>query len=276
MDVYGIIGDPVEHALSPVIHRAAFAELGLEAAFHRFPVAEGDVADAVRGAGTLGMAGLVATMPHKETVAGLDCLDTEGTAARIGAANTIDLRERRAINTDGAGAARALVEAGVSLPGTRVLVLGAGGAGKPIAYELADRGATVDVANIERGPAEAVVDLIREDGGTASAHGLDAIPELLAEASVLVDATSVGMDEDESLVDPADLRTDLVVFDVVHTPLETRLLRDAAAVGATTIDGASLLLLQGVEAFEQWTGREAPVEVMETALRTHLAERGDP
>ncbi len=108
----------------------------------------------------------------------------------------------------------------------------------------------------------------------ASGHGLGDLNGLLADADVLVNATSVGMDEDETPV-PADaLHGDLAVLDAVYSPIETRLLRDAAAAGATTVDGAWMLLYQGVEAFELWTGRDAPVTAMNEALRAGLASDG--
>jgi len=104
----------------------------------------------------------------------------------------------------------------------------------------------------------------------ASGHGLEDLPNLLADATLLVNATSVGMDEDRSPV-PADaLHADLAVLDAVYSPIETRLLRDAAAAGAITVDGAWMLLFQGVEAFERWTGRDAPVDAMNAALRDRL------
>lgn len=273
MDVYGIIGDPVEHALSPVIHQKAFDVLDLDAVFHRFSVRTGDVREAVEGASALGIEGLTVTMPHKESVAELPFLETEDVAEQIGVVNTVDLANRRGYNTDGVGVVRALAENDVSIRGKRILLLGAGGAGKAIAYELACRDARVDIANIELPPAEAIVDVIRDSGGRATAKSLDEIPKLLPAADILINATSVGMNEDASLVSPRDLHEDLVVFDIVHTPIETRLLRDAAAVGSRTIDGASVLLFQGVKAFELWTGLDAPVDAMEEALRVHIAER---
>jgi shikimate dehydrogenase len=109
-----------------------------------------------------------------------------------------------------------------------------------------------------------------ETGGTATAHPLDALGDRLADADILVNATSVGMEENRSPVPRAALHADLTVLDAVYTPVETRLLREAAAVGAHTVDGAWMLLYQGVEAFERWTGRDAPVAVMNDALRSRL------
>ena len=141
----------------------------------------------------------------------------------------------------------------------------AGGAGRAAAFALRDADATVHVANRTVDRAETVA---ADAGGTA--HGLGELPALLPDADVLVNATTVGMESDESPV-PADaLHADLAVLDAVYAPLETRLLRDAAAAGATTVDGAWMLLFQGVAAFERWTGRDAPVGAMDAALRARL------
>jgi shikimate dehydrogenase len=181
--------------------------------------------------------------------------------------NTVDLSASppRGYNTDAAGLRRTFERHGVPLDGQTAVLVGAGGAARAAAVALADAGADLRVANRTVGRAE---QLAAEVG--ARAAGLDALPDLLADADLLVNATSVGMEEDASPV-PADaLHGGLVVFDAVYTPLETRLLRDAAAAGATTIDGAWMLLYQGVEAFERWTGRDAPVEEMNRALRDRL------
>ncbi|MFB6074379.1 MAG: shikimate dehydrogenase [Haloarculaceae archaeon] len=262
MDVYALIGDPVGHSLSPPMHEAAYEALGLDARYVTF---EPDAAGAaVRAADELGVAGLNVTIPFKQDV--LAAVEPDDLAARIGAVNTVDLTGERPTghNTDAAGAVRALREHDVALSGTAVVV-GAGGAGRAVAFGLADEGMRVRVANRTVERAE---DLAAAVGGTG--HGLDALPELLAEADVLVNCTSVGMEEDASPV-PADaLHGGLAVLDAVYAPVETRLLRDAAAAGATTVDGAWMLLYQGVAAFERWTGREAPVAAMNEALRSRL------
>jgi shikimate dehydrogenase len=265
MDVYGLIGNPVEHSLSPPMHEAAYEELGLDARYVTLEPDEGDAAEAIAAAETLGVAGLNVTIPFKQDV--LDAVEADDLAARIGAVNTVDFSGERPTghNTDAVGAVRALAHHGVDLTG-RAVVVGAGGAGRAVAFGLADEEMTVDIANRT---VEKATDLAAEVPG-ASGHGLDDLEALLADADVLVNATSVGMEEDRSPV-PADaLHGDLAVLDAVYTPIETRLLRDAAAAGAETVDGAWMLLFQGVEAFERWTGHAAPVEEMNAALRDRL------
>jgi shikimate dehydrogenase len=267
MQVFGLIGNPVGHSLSPPMHEAAYEELGIDARYVTLEPDRGDAAAAVRGADALGVAGLNVTIPFKE--AALPVVDPTPAAERIGAVNTVAFGEGepRGYNTDAVGARRALESAGAELAGETAVVVGAGGAGRAVAVGLADADATVRVANrtVERATAVAA-----DAGEGVSAHGLDDLPELTADASVLVNATSVGMGEDRSPVPSEALHGGLTVLDAVYDPLETRLLREAREAGAAVVDGAEMLLYQGAEAFETWTGEPAPVSAMDGALREHL------
>jgi shikimate dehydrogenase len=265
MDVYGLVGNPVEHSLSPPMHEAAYEELGLDARYVTFEPEPADLEAAIEGARALGVAGLNVTVPFKEAVRDLVAVDD--LAARVGAVNTVDFSgaEPTGHNTDVEGVRRAFSHHDVALADETAVVVGAGGAGRAAAVALDEAGVTVRVANRTVGRAEALA----ADVG-ATAHGLDELAQLLADADVLVNATTVGMESDESPV-PADaLHGDLAVLDAVYAPLETRLLRDARAAGATTVDGAWMLLFQGVAAFERWTGRDAPIDAMNAALRARL------
>jgi shikimate dehydrogenase len=264
MQVYGLLGNPVGHSLSPPMHEAGYEALGIDARYVTFEPAPEDLADALSGARALGVRGLNITIPFKERV--LELVEPDPLAARIGAVNTVDFGDAvRGYNTDAAGVVRAFTHNGVDLSGTAVVV-GAGGAGRAAAFALADEGLTVRIANrtVERAEALAA------DVPGASAHELRDLDELLADASVLVNATSVGMEGEKTPVPESALHDGLGVLDAVYRPVETRLLREARGVGAETVDGAWMLLFQGVEAFERWTGRDAPVEQMNDALRTHL------
>ena len=266
MQVYGLLGNPVGHTLSPAMHEAAYAELGMDARYLAFEPDPGDVREAVHGADALGIRGLNVTIPFKQDV--LAHVDPDDLAARIGAANTIDFSADppSGHNTDASGVLRALERHDVAVDGREAVVVGAGGAGRAVAFALADAGATVAIANRTEERAHDLAD----DVPGAAGHGLDDLGSLVPGADLLVNATSVGMEEDRSPV-PADaLHADLAVLDAVYRPLETRLLREAGARGATTVDGAWMLLFQGVEAFEIWTGREAPVDAMNGALRERL------
>ncbi len=270
MQVFGLIGNPVGHSLSPPMHEAAYDELGLDARYVTFEPPKGEGAAAVEAAATLGVQGLNVTIPFKEDV--LAAVEPADLAADVGAVNTVDFATDppTGYNTDTAGVVRALRHHDVELDGVAVVV-GAGGAGRAAAFALADEGMTVRVANrTEERAAVLVEDLDAATGVPATAHGLESLSHLLADADVLVNATSVGMEEDRSPVPETALHDGLAVLDAVYAPLETRLLREAAEVGATTVDGAWMLLYQGVEAFEIWTGEDAPVGRMNGSLRDHL------
>jgi shikimate dehydrogenase len=266
MDVYGLVGNPVGHSLSPPMHEAAYERLGLDARYVTFEPDPEDLADAIRGAEALGVAGLNVTIPFKQDV--LDLVDPDPLAERIGAVNTVDFGSSppRGYNTDAAGVRRAFEHHDVELAGADAVVVGAGGAGRAVAFALSDAGADVHVANRTVERAESLAAELPD----ATAGGLDSLAETVPDADVLVNATSVGMESDETPVPAAYLHDGLAVLDAVYSPLDTRLLRDARGAGATTVDGAWMLLFQGVVAFEQWTGRDAPVDAMNDALRSRL------
>ncbi len=268
MQVYGLIGNPVEHSLSPPMHEAAYDALDMDARYVTFEPDPERLETALDGADALGVAGLNVTIPFKQDV--LELVDPDDVARRIGAVNTVAFGDGggetpKGYNTDAAGVRRAFDHHGVELAGTDAVVVGAGGAGRAAAFSLSDAGASVHVANRTADRAASLAESV--PGATGG--GLDSL-DRVADADVLVNATSVGMESDDSPV-PADLlHADLAVLDAVYSPLDTRLLREAHEAGATTVDGAWMLLFQGVEAFERWTGRDAPVDAMNEALRAHL------
>lgn len=261
MDVYGLLGNPVGHSLSPPMHEAAYDALGIDARYVTFEPDPDDLEDALRGARALGIRGLNVTIPFKEDVLAL--VEPDSLAARIGAVNTIDVSENVGYNTDVAGVVRAFEHHDVTLSGTAAVV-GAGGAGRAASFALADRGMAVRIYNRTRTRAETLA----AEVPNASAHGLEGLA--LDGVDVLVNATSVGMESDETPIPAEMLHDELAVLDAVYRPVKTRLLREATEAGATTVDGAWMLLFQGVEAFERWTGRDAPVDDMNAALRAEL------
>ena len=268
MQVFGLLGNPVEHSLSPPMHEAAYDALGMDARYVTFEPARDAAIAAVGAADTLDIAGLNVTIPFKQDV--LNAVTPDDVAERVGAVNTIDFTGDRpqGYNTDVAGVERAFRHHDVGIDGRDAVVVGAGGAGRAVAFALADAGAAVHIANrtVER------AESLAADVPDATAGGLDT-RDRIREADLLVNATSVGMepDDDETPAPAEYLHADLAVLDAVYAPIETRLLREATEAGATTIDGAWMLLFQGVEAFERWTGRNAPVEAMNGALRAELS-----
>ncbi len=279
--VCGLIGDPVEHSLSPCFQNAAFQNRGIDFIYVVFKIEKGRLETAIAGMRSLGIFGLNVTMPYKiDVVQYLDELDE--TAKSIGSVNTILNKKGKLIGftTDGKGALEALKYNGVELPGKKVVVLGAGGASRSVSLTLAKEVKELVILNRTLGKAE---ELVKELKTTQAVNTSVKAEELnhhnaqqeLRNADILVNATSVGMRPHERLmpVDSSFLRSDLVVFDLVYEPLETRLLVEAKKKGATIIDGLTMLVFQGAISFETWTGVKAPVEVMMEAAVKEIAHR---
>ena len=273
-----VIGDPVEHSLSPCIQNAAFQHLGLDYVYVAFTVKKKALGEAILGVRSLGVFGLNVTMPHKvDIIPYLDGLDE--TAQRVGAVNTV-LNDMGLIgfNTDALGAMNAL-KAHEGNPGDKkVVILGAGGASRSISFAIAEEARELVILNRTPERAEALASRISSDMDRKVRWGMlsnDVLDEELMDADVLINATLVGMrpNDSETLVDRSLLREDMVVFDLVYNPLETRLLREAKSIGARTIDGLTMLVYQGAASFEIWTGRKAPVDFMIKAAREELEKR---
>ena len=268
--VCGVIGDPIEHTMSPVMHNAAFRELGLDYVYIAFRVKSEDLPRAIEGMRALGIRGLNVTIPHKVAVIPfLDELDP--LARKIGAVNTIvnDAGFLRGYNTDASGFLRALRDRGFEPEGKQVAILGAGGASRAISFVLAESGANLVILNRWQ-ELDWAEELARQINDTfkKEVKALESdeanLEAALDRADIVVNATSVGMSPhiDESPVPARLLRPDLAVFDIVYNPLKTRLATEAARAGAETVMGLDMLVWQGALSFEMWTGKEAPVELM--------------
>lgn len=267
-----VIGDPVRHSLSPVIHNAAFAACGLDWVFLACEVPEGRVPEALAGAVALGIEGISVTMPHKAPAA-VAVDELSETARLLGAVNCVARRGERLVghNTDGDGFVDALAsEAGWSPEGARCVVFGAGGAGRAVTLALADAGAAeVAVVNRTPGNAEAAAALAGERGRVAEA----------AEAGLfdlVVNATPLGMTGHRGAVlplEPALLHPGQILVDLVYEPAETHLLAAARDNGIRAFNGVRMLVHQAARAFELWTGMEAPTDAMAAATAEALARR---
>jgi shikimate dehydrogenase len=226
--VCGIIGDPIEHTMSPVMHNAAFQKLGLDFVYLPFQVKKEALSRAVDGVRALNIKGLNVTIPHKVAIIPfLDKLDP--LAEKIGAINTI--------------------------------------ASRAISFILAERGAHLVILNRQLARAEDLAQWITqvfEKDITALTLGEENLAKVLAKADILVNTTSVGMnpDIDKTPVPAGLLKPGLIVFDIVYNPVQTRLLKEAEAAGAKTINGLDMLVWQGAMAFEKWTGQKAPLDLM--------------
>ena len=277
--VCALIGDPVEHSLSPAMHNAAFKHLDLDYVYLAFKVGKEELRDAVNGVKALKIHGLNVTKPLKvEITTLLDRLDES--ALNIGAVNTVLRVGDKLIgyNTDCIGALEALREAGVNLEGMKAVILGAGGAARAVAFAVAPKVKELVILNRTVTKAESLSrDLKRRLGVDVRFGGLSEVEkeEELKDADLLINATSVGMKPNENLspVSPNLLKPDLTVFDLVYNPVETKLLKDAKKVGAKVVDGLSMLLFQGAAAFSIWTDRDPPLKVMREALKSALEEK---
>jgi shikimate dehydrogenase len=268
--VCGVIGDPIEHTMSPVMHNTAFSALGLDYVYVAFRVKSEELAGAIKGMRALNIRGLNVTIPHKVSIIPLlDNLDP--LAEKIGAVNTIVNKNGvlTGYNTDASGFLQALRDKGFEPKGKKVAILGAGGAARAISFILAEREANLVILNRleELDWAEELARKIsRAFGKEVTALELTEanLKTALDKAELLANATSVGMSPNINLTPvPAGLlRPGLVVFDIVYNPIRTRLTREASRAGCETVMGLDMLVWQGALAFEMWTGRKAPVDLM--------------
>lgn len=272
-----VIGDPVEHSLSPTLHNAAFRAAGLDYVYLAFQVKQ--VAGCLAGMRALtGFRGLSVTIPHKRAV--MDLLDDiDPIARRIGSVNTVTNEDGRLVgsSTDGPGTLRAFHEAGVSLEGKRVLFAGTGGAVRAVAFAVAELSGAASIRILGRTPANVetlVGDLQDKTACPVTGGGLEKdLAEAAAAADVLIQGTPLGMYPDridDTAIPKAVLEPRHVVFDMVYRPFMTRLLREAEETGCRTVPGIEMLINQAVLQFERWTGVDAPVEAMRAAVTEAL------
>lgn len=274
----GLIGYPVSHSVSPPMQNAAFAKLGLDWCYVPLPVPtepSARIGEALSGLRALGMKGVNVTVPHKQAV--MPHLDTLTQAAQaIGAVNTISVTDDGVLvgdNTDAAGFVRDILDYGVQLAGKQVLLLGAGGSARAVAYGLANAGcAAVTILNRTQARAEQIArdmqPFFAQCAFAAGAMPSD-IAKIAAQSDIIVNSTSLGMSPNVDGL-PWDktvaFRAEQVVYDLIYNPAETLLLAKAKADGARAINGLGMLVWQGAIAFEIWTGQAAPVDVMREAI----------
>ena len=275
--ICGLIGDPIEHSMSPAMHNAAFKNRGLDYVYLPFRVAKTRLGEAILGIKALNIRGLNVTIPHKVSVIPLlDELDP--LAEKIGAVNTIINNDGvlKGYNTDAHGFLRAMLEQDIEPDGKSIVMLGAGGASRAISFILAERGANLVILNRQLELDWAVKlgnSISRTFGREVKALELNEqnLAPVLRKANILVNTTSVGMspNTNETPIPARLLESDLVVFDIVYNPVKTKLLTEAESAGAKAISGLEMLVWQGALAFEMWTGLTAPLEIMrKAAIRT--------
>ncbi|MDV0446843.1 Shikimate dehydrogenase (NADP(+)) [Methanosarcinaceae archaeon Ag5] len=284
---YGVFGDPIHHSLSPVMHNAAFSNLGIPAVYEAFLVKPGDLEHAVLKAKDDGFRGLNITIPHKESVLKFDFISPDPFSKMVGAANTLRFLPTgiEAFNTDAMGALLALESENCSTDGKNILVIGAGGASRSISFLFGQRQNPLKIINRTAEKAEKLAaEISGKTGNNVSAGGFSNLLDDVEWADIIIQTTELGMgkyesvsvfDQTESVDSDENLRNNLlkkyltpntVVFDIVYNPKETKFLKEARTAGAKTINGTMMLVYQGALAFELWTGQKPDVSVMKDAV----------
>ena len=273
----GVVGWPIDHSLSPVIHQHWLKTYGIAGVYEKHAVAPENFADDVRALAAQGFAGVNVTMPHKQAAFALaDAADKN--AARLQAANVLHFTDGRIVagNTDGFGFMENLrhAAAGLVLP-VPVLILGAGGAARAIVASLADAGVKeFYIANRTADKIKSIADLVSD----CVVHEVawEKRGEILSKVGLLVNTTSLGMHTQPPLeLDIAGLSVQCVVADIVYAPAQTQLLQMAKAKGCACVGGLGMLLYQAVPAFEAWFGRRPEVtDALRASVQAHLEEAG--
>ena len=267
-NIVGLIGHPVEHSFSPPMHNAAFKKLGMDYVYTAFDVDSNNLKEAIDGARALNIKGFNVTIPHKIEVMKY-LAEIDEIASLIGAVNTIDFKDLKGYNTDGIGAIKAIGEV-TNVKNKNIVIAGAGGASRAISFYLAKYGAdSLTILNRNVDKAQGLASDVLSSGliDDVESNSIDSMD--LTDMDILINTTPVGMHpnvDDAPIALAGDMHEDLVVFDAVYNPNETRLLKEAIKASAKPVYGIKMLLYQGAESFEIWTGKKAPVDAMGEAL----------
>ncbi len=267
-----LIGQPVEHSMSPTMWNPALQELGLDFIYIAFDVHPDQLKEAINGIRALGIKGVNVTIPHKEKVMSfLDEIDPF--AQKLGAINTIKNEDGylKARNTDADGAKKSLLDAGCIISNKKVLMIGAGGVARALCYMLSEEAEKIVLLDIIEEKARKLANEVKEKMNADIIGKLSnesTIEEEIKSADILINATPIGMHPktDATPVPKNFLHPDLFVFDVVYNPLITKLLKEASEIGCETLSGLDMLVNQGVIAFEWWTGKSPNAELMKTKI----------
>ena len=275
-NIVGLIGNPVSHSFSPPMHNEGFKHLNLDYAYLTFNVEEKNLKTAIEGAKSLNIKGLNVTIPHKiKVIEYLDELDE--IAKLIGAVNTIDFKNMKGYNTDGIGAIKAIEEVS-HIKNKKVVIAGAGGASRAISFYIAKYNAeSITLLNRNTVKAESLANDILNSNliNEIKTDSLNNINSHIHDADILINTTPIGMhphNNDTPITTEKHIHEDLIVFDAVYNPNETRLIKETIKAKAQPVYGIKMLLYQGAESFKIWTGKKAPVKIMEKTLKKTLNE----
>jgi shikimate dehydrogenase len=268
--LYGIIGNPVSHSFSPAMQTSAFQHLGINAVYLPFPTTESNLPHALDALYLLNIRGFNVTVPFKEKIVKhLPLLSDE--VKLLGSVNTVVRTDNgwKGYSTDGSGFIRSLKEKKVELAGKSILLAGAGGAARAIALSLANQElASLSILNRTHEKARLLNELL-ESSGTKTPIKIN--PINTESFDIIINTTSVGMEGNQCLFTKEQINSSKLVVDIIYNPPETPLLVEARRMGIPGYNGIGMLLFQGIEAFEIWTGEKAPIQVMEESLNNSLA-----
>ncbi|MFX1378068.1 MAG: shikimate dehydrogenase [Promethearchaeota archaeon] len=274
-----IIGYPIGHSVSPIMHNAAIKDLKLNFIYLAFKIIPENLEVAVKAFRALNFKGINVTIPFKQEIMKyLDEIDK--VAQKIGAINTIKNDNGCLIgrNTDAEGAKKAIMNAGYDISGKNVLLLGAGGAARALSYSIANDASKIVLASRTEKKAEKLINDLKQSFGIKAEPKIfskNILKEESKKADMLINTTPIGMfpNIDKSPIPGEFLHEDLFVFDVVYNPLETKLIKDATKKGCKTLGGLDMLVNQGAYAFEWWTNKKPNVNLMKNKIIEFLSKK---
>jgi len=274
-----VIGHPIEHSMSPVMHNAALNDLSLDYVYLAFDIHPKDLKKAVLGYKKSNVTGINVTIPHKEAIIRyLDELDP--LSKQIGAVNTIKNEGGVLLgrNTDALGAKKALLDAGFIIEGKKALILGAGGAARAISFALSEKIDEIFICNrTEERSIKLAKDLQDKTKIKATGKNMSekTLRTLVDSVDILINTTPIGMYPkiDTSPISKDLLNENLFIFDIIYNPLQTRLLKDARETGSKTLNGLDMFINQGALAFKWWTGKKPDVKLMKKKIIEQLGNK---
>jgi shikimate dehydrogenase len=265
---FAVIGDPIDHSLSPNIHSAAFREMDLDSSYIAYRIPKGELEEGIEGLKKIKIDGFNITIPHKvEMMKYLDKIDES--CSLIGAVNTVTNTDGilKGYNTDMDGFLEPFKKKKLNIANTKVLLLGAGGAARAIVAGFANEKAkSITIANRTLGNAENLAEFAKKIGLNANAVKIEDVKDTAKNFDIIVNATSVGLRDEPSVISLEGISEKTIVYDIVYMPINTDFIKKAKEKNAIIIYGYEMLLGQAVRAFEIWHGVEAPYNAMKKAL----------
>jgi shikimate dehydrogenase len=265
---FAVIGDPIDHSLSPNIHSAAFREMNLDSSYIAYRIPKGELEEGIEGLKKIKIDGFNITIPHKvEMMKYLDKIDES--CSLIGAVNTVTNTDGilKGYNTDMDGFLEPFKKKKLNIANTKVLLLGAGGAARAIVAGFAkEKAKSITIANRTLGNAENLAEFAKKIGLNANAVKIEDVKDTAKNFDIIVNATSVGLRDEPSVISLEGISEKTIVYDIVYMPINTDFIKKAKEKNAIIIYGYEMLLGQAVRAFEIWHGVEAPYNAMKKAL----------